>query len=531
VSRLVIFEGEEQRAEHELARAVVGLGRHPQNDIVLNDRTLSRFHARIERRDDHFVVIALAATNGVHVNGARIEGEAPLQNGDRIELGRYTAVFHAPRAGQKKAPATGPVGMVRTNAPVPDLDLDLDIDVGGGIDLDMTVEPSQVDHVAPRPTLVLLFNNVEVSRHPVHSEGLTIGRSKQCDVVISLLGLSRKHTRVSVVEDGVAVEDLGSQNGTWVNNERVEGLQVLQHGDMLNFYDYNVLFLEDGDVDVGLPGVADAPGDDGDDLFPSDAKAAPKAAARASANAVNHEEDETALGRPRRSGRHRTDDGLNLDDLGDGSFLGDEFDEGASKARPNSREARRSAAPASAPASTPARKPKGAADRTGLYEPDLQLSRSGGDEDLEAEVAFSAAAVATNGSNETGDRTSVGLELQGAGGEWPTDDELEGAMMIIESSSVTLEITRRGKPYTQVPLNLPVMRLGSDPRCEISLPRSSGLRPWHVTFAQVGASLLAVRSNQAALLEVDGREVASALVANGQTLTVGKVSLLVRARR
>ncbi len=526
---MVIFEGEEQRAEHELARAFVALGRHPQNDIVLNDRTLSRFHARIERRDDRFVVIALAATNGVHVNGARIEGEALLQNGDRIELGRYTAVFHAARAGQKKAPAKEPVGVVTTNAPVPDLDLD--IDVGGGIDLDMTVEPSQVDHVAPRPTLVLLFNNVEVSRHPVHGEGLTIGRSKQCDVVISLLGLSRKHTRVSVVEDGVAVEDLGSQNGTWVNNERVEGLQVLQHGDMLNFYDYNVLFLEDGDVDVGPPGVADALGEDADDLFPSGAGAA----ARTSAKAVDHDEDDTALGRPRRGGRQRTDDGLNLDDLGDGSFLGDEFDEGASKARPNSpsREARRSAAPAPAPApaSTPARKSKGAADRTGLYEPDLQLSRSGGDEDLEADVAFSTAAVATNGANETGDRTSVGLEFQEAGGEWPTDDELEGAMMIVESSSVTLEITLRGKPYTQVPLNLPVMRLGSDPRCEISLPRSSGLRPWHVTFAQVGASLLAVRSNQTALLEVDGREVASALLANGQTLTVGKVSLLVRARR
>ncbi len=526
MSRLVIFEGEEQHAEHELARAVVGLGRHPQNDIVLNDRTLSRFHARIERRDDRFVVIALAATNGVHVNGARIESEAPLHNGDRIELGRYTAVFQSARAGQKKAPTKEPIGMVTANAPVPDLDLD--IDIGGGIDLDMTVEPSQVDHVAPRPTLVLLFNNIEVSRHPVNPDGLTIGRSKQCDVVISLLGLSRKHTRVSVVDDGVAVEDLGSQNGTWVNNERVEGLQVLQHGDMLNFYDYNVLFLEDGDVDVGLPGVADEPGDDADDLFPSAAKGATKASPRASASVVAHEEDETALGRPRRGGRDRTDDGLNLDDLGDGSFLGEEFDEGASKARPNSpsREARRLAGSAS----PPARQSKDTADRTGLYDPEPQLSRGGGGEDLEGDIAFSAAA-ATNGTHELGDRTSVGLEHQGAGGEWPTDDELEGAMMVVETASVTLEITMRGKPYTQVPLNLPVMRLGSDPRCEISLPRSSGLRPWHVTFAQVGASLLAVRSNETARLEVDGREVASALLTNGQTLTVGKVSLLVRARR
>ena len=104
-------------------------------------------------------------------------------------------------------------------------------------------------------------------------------------------------------------------------------------------------------------------------------------------------------------------------------------------------------------------------------------------------------------------------------------------MMVVESTSATLEITMRGKLYTQVPMNLPVMRLGCDPRCEISLPRSSGLRPWHVTFAQVGANILAVRSNQAARMELDGREVASALLSSGHTLTVGKVALLVRARR
>ena len=38
-------------------RAIVALGRHPENDIVLDDRTLSRFHARLERRGDRYVVV------------------------------------------------------------------------------------------------------------------------------------------------------------------------------------------------------------------------------------------------------------------------------------------------------------------------------------------------------------------------------------------------------------------------------------------------------------------------------------------
>jgi len=555
VSRLVIYEGEEQRAEHELARAVVGLGRHPQNDIVLDDRTLSRFHARIERREDRYLVIDLGAQNGVHLNGERIAGEALLQSGDRIDLGRYTAVFQAPRTNQKKVSGKEPARVAKpAAAPEPDLDLDLDldldVDLDVGLDDDFANEPSQVEHVAPQPTLVLLFNGMEVSRHPVQIEGLTIGRSKQCDVVISLLGLSRKHTRVSVTDEGVTVEDLGSQNGTWVNNERVEGQHLLRHGDILNYYDYSVLFLEDGDVEVGFPGAGfTTPGTAADDLSSREtnqqASSAPVSASARRPSTVRSPiadevppDDETALGRPRPGSRKRTDDGLNLDDLGDGSFLGDEFEEGASKPRPSNPlfdDDDDELLPPSAPAKSA--KPVSAMGTELIDKPD-DLSRGAGDEDLEADIAFSSAAAAndfvgptTAGDLKLGDRTSVGIETPTIAGGWPSDDDLERAMMVLEATSVTLEVTMRGKPYTQVPLSQPVMRLGSDPRCEISMPRSSGLRAWHATFAQVGASILVVRSNRASVVEIEGREVDSALLHNGDSITVGKVVIVVRARR
>jgi hypothetical protein len=386
-----------------------------------------------------------------------------------------------------------------------------------------------------------------VSRHPVQLEGLTIGRSKQCDVVISLLGLSRKHTRVTVTDEGVVVEDLGSQNGTWVNNERVEGAHLLRHGDILNYYDYSVLFLEDGEVEVGFPGAGfNPPGTSTDDLSSREtnqqASSAPVSASARRPSTIRSPiadeappDDETALGRPRPGSRKRTDDGLNLDDLGDGSFLGDEFEEGASKPRPSNPlfdDEDDDLLPSAAPAKS------ASGIGTELIDQPSDLSRGAGDEDLEADIAFSSAASAndfvgptTAGDLKLGDRTTVGIEAPGLAGGWPSDDELERAMMVLEATSVTLEVTMRGKPYTQVPLSQPVMRLGSDPRCEISMPRSSGLRPWHATFAQVGASILVVRSNRASVVEVDGREVDSALLGNGDSVTVGKVAIVVRARR
>lgn len=79
---------------------------------------------------------------------------------------------------------------------------------------------------------------------------LVVGRSKTCGIVIGLLGLSRRHARILRTSEGVSVEDLGSQNGTWVNNERIEGPHVLHHGDMINFYDYTILFLEEREAGV-----------------------------------------------------------------------------------------------------------------------------------------------------------------------------------------------------------------------------------------------------------------------------------------
>ena len=73
-----IFRGDDFLEEVVLSRAVMGLGRHPQNDIVLDDRSLSRFHARVERRGAQFVVVDCGAQNGVHLNGERVNGESSL---------------------------------------------------------------------------------------------------------------------------------------------------------------------------------------------------------------------------------------------------------------------------------------------------------------------------------------------------------------------------------------------------------------------------------------------------------------------
>ncbi|HTY97620.1 MAG TPA: DUF3662 and FHA domain-containing protein [Solirubrobacteraceae bacterium] len=69
------------------------IGRSRDCAIVLEDAGVSRQHAELRPDDDGWIVADLGSTNGVLLNGHRIRGPQPLQDGDRLELGSTEVVF------------------------------------------------------------------------------------------------------------------------------------------------------------------------------------------------------------------------------------------------------------------------------------------------------------------------------------------------------------------------------------------------------------------------------------------------------
>ena len=69
------------------------IGRHSDNDIVVDNKTVHRHHAIMELNDaNHFEVRDLGGMNGLFVNGERCT-QHELKNGDLIELGEVRARF------------------------------------------------------------------------------------------------------------------------------------------------------------------------------------------------------------------------------------------------------------------------------------------------------------------------------------------------------------------------------------------------------------------------------------------------------
>ncbi len=85
--RLVVRRGPQPNQAFEISKDATTLGRDISNDIVINDRETSRHHLRLMRSGDTITIEDLGSTNGTFVNGKRVSGVTPLQNGDMIGLG------------------------------------------------------------------------------------------------------------------------------------------------------------------------------------------------------------------------------------------------------------------------------------------------------------------------------------------------------------------------------------------------------------------------------------------------------------
>jgi hypothetical protein len=92
-------------------------------------------------------------------------------------------------------------------------------------------------HRTPRALLV-----VDGRRLLVPPSGATLGRSRECDIVLEDAGISRRHADIRPSGEGWTVEDLGSTNGVRVNGRQLAGVASLQAGDRLELGSTSIVF-------------------------------------------------------------------------------------------------------------------------------------------------------------------------------------------------------------------------------------------------------------------------------------------------
>ena len=214
---LEVVSGPAEGTELPLAGGELVLGREAEGPGNLGeDAELSRRHARVTVSGATMAIEDLGSTNGTLVNGRAIDERTTLHPGDTVELGTTKLKV----TGGAAAPAEEAAG---------------DEVAAADVTAVRTVPGRQV----PPPLsgdawLRVVAGNAVGTTISLTEDAFTIGRSEEG--AGGLAGdpeLSRRHARVSRVEDRIVIEDLGSTNGTFVNGLRIPAPTVIEAGDVV----------------------------------------------------------------------------------------------------------------------------------------------------------------------------------------------------------------------------------------------------------------------------------------------------------
>ena len=211
----------------ELVAGELTIGRDADRQLVLPSASVSRRHARVYLDGGQPCIVDEGSANGVIVDGVRITQPTYVSAGTRIDV----AEFHL---------AIEPLGAAQTMPPPPR----------------MTPVPGTAPSPSLQPAMRLVAEGGPYDGRvfEVSASELSVGRAVDNDIVLDDPSLSRKHAKM--YRRGPAeleIEDLGSSNGTFVNQRKV-GRAAAHPGDALRFGELG--FRVEGDTLHGTSAVS-----------------------------------------------------------------------------------------------------------------------------------------------------------------------------------------------------------------------------------------------------------------------------------
>ncbi|NGX34001.1 MAG: hypothetical protein K1060chlam1_00346 [Candidatus Anoxychlamydiales bacterium] len=215
------------------------LGRDPdQCNFILEDTTVSRKHAKIYKTLEGYVIKNLSTTNPIEVNDERVD-EYLLEENDKLKIGDTVFVYTALSEEDLK------------EEPEEIEEIEEEEKIKEPIDETIFEEeeeetPFSLLIDAPFILKVISGSNAGSEFGMEKSKSYIIGKDVQsADIIFSDLSVSKQNTKITIDENSeMFVEDLGSKNGTYVNNKKIEEKTKITSQDLITVGTTTFLVIE-----------------------------------------------------------------------------------------------------------------------------------------------------------------------------------------------------------------------------------------------------------------------------------------------
>ncbi len=180
-------------------------------DVLLSDPSVSRSHARVIVQNGSVTLEDVGSTNGTFVNGQRLTPQVPvpLSDGAEVTFGGMKLTLRMPGAMSAAAPPPEPV--LAASAPVTQtLTVSAEEEAAAGA-------PAEEEE----GVVAYWCSDDGTMRVPLSPGMYTIGRKPSNHIVIPDPYVSGNHAILLVEPDLVNIEDVGSTNGTFVDDTKL----------------------------------------------------------------------------------------------------------------------------------------------------------------------------------------------------------------------------------------------------------------------------------------------------------------------
>lgn len=198
----------ERHREFPLAKSFFTIGRSPDNDLQLDDASISRVHAILRKHPDGVLVEDADSVNGVVIDGKPLP-RALVKPGESFDLGdfQFAVVKHSMNQETQRREVVVPVAAVAEDEADSE-DAAQTVQAPLVEEAEVPETPLNGPHLAELDAVGNLERRIELK-----GSHLRVGRSKQCDIRLTDRRVSRHHADLYFEHEQWRLVDQGSGNG------------------------------------------------------------------------------------------------------------------------------------------------------------------------------------------------------------------------------------------------------------------------------------------------------------------------------